>query len=98
VSGARSFVSGETIMPEEPKPGSDWSRLSSIGFELVAAVGGFIFVGYLWDRHFGTSPWGLLTGAVLGLVGGMYNLIRQSLLATRGPANEIKKTNGDGAR
>ena len=31
------------------------------------------------------------------LTGGMYNLIRRSLLATRGPANEIKKTNGDGA-
>ncbi len=85
-------------MPGEPKSGSDWSKLSSIGFELVAAVGGFIFVGYLWDRHFGTSPWGLLTGAVLGLIGGMYNLIRQSLLATRGPANEIKKTNGDETR
>jgi F0F1-type ATP synthase assembly protein I len=85
-------------MPEEPESGSNWSKLSSIGFELVAAVGGFIFAGYLWDRYFGTSPWGTLTGAVLGLVGGMYNLIRQSLLATRGSANEIKKTNGDGAR
>jgi F0F1-type ATP synthase assembly protein I len=84
-------------VPEKPKPGSDWSKLASIGFELVAAVGGFVFVGYLWDRHFRTAPWGLLTGAVLGLIGGMYNLIRQSLLATRGPANEIKKTNGDGA-
>ena len=81
-------------MPEEPKSGSDWSKLSSIGFELAAAVGGFIFLGYLWDRHFGSSPWRTLTGAVLGLIGGMYNLIRQSLLATRG---EIKKTNGDGA-
>jgi F0F1-type ATP synthase assembly protein I len=84
-------------MPEEPKSGSDWSKLSSIGFELAAAVGGFIFIGYLWDRHFGSSPWGVLTGAILGLTGGMYNLIRRSLLATRGPANEIKKTNGDGA-
>jgi F0F1-type ATP synthase assembly protein I len=97
-AGERFCGIGEVFMPEEPKPGSDWSKLSSIGFELVAAVGGFIFVGYLWDRHFGSSPWGLLTGAVLGLIGGMYNLIRQSLLATRGPANESKKTNGDGAR
>jgi F0F1-type ATP synthase assembly protein I len=84
-------------MAEEPRSGSDWSKLSSIGFELVAAVGGFIFVGYLWDRHFRTAPWGLLAGAVLGLIGGMYNLIRQSLLATRQPGREIKKMNGDGA-
>jgi F0F1-type ATP synthase assembly protein I len=85
-------------LPEEPKSGSDWSRLSSIGFELVAAVGGFTFAGYLWDHHFRTLPWGTLTGAVLGLIGGMYNLIRQSLLATRESGREIKKTNGDGAR
>ena len=70
-------------LPEEPKSGTDWSRLSGIGFELAAAVGGFLFVGYLWDRHFGSRPWGTLTGAALGLIGGMYNLIRQTLNATR---------------
>lgn len=84
-------------LPEEPKSASGWSRMAGIGFELAAAVGGFTFAGYLWDRHFGSRPWGTLTGAVLGLIGGMYNLIRQSLLATRGPASAIKKTNGDGA-
>ncbi len=60
-----------------------WTRLAGIGFELVAAVGAFMLVGFWWDRHFGTAPKGMLVGAVLGLVGGMYNLIRQSLLATR---------------
>ncbi|HTG34275.1 MAG TPA: AtpZ/AtpI family protein [Thermoanaerobaculia bacterium] len=85
-------------MPEEPKSASDLSRLSGIGFEFAAAVGGFIFVGYLWDRYFGTGPWGALIGAILGLVGGMYNLIRQTMLATRGPAGGIKKTHGDGER
>jgi F0F1-type ATP synthase assembly protein I len=83
-------------LPEEPKPSSDWSRLSSIGFELAAAVGGFIFVGYLWDRHFGSRPWGTLIGAVLGLTGGMYNLIRQTLMATRDAGTRTK--NGDGER
>jgi F0F1-type ATP synthase assembly protein I len=85
-------------MPEEPKSASDLSKLSGIGFEFAAAVGGFTFAGYLWDRYFGTSPWGTLAGAILGLVGGMYNLIRQTMLATRGPASGIKKTNGDGER
>lgn len=54
-----------------------------MGFELVAAVGAFTLVGYWWDRHFGSEPKGLIVGAVLGIIGGMYNLIRQSLLATR---------------
>jgi F0F1-type ATP synthase assembly protein I len=85
-------------MAEEPKSEAAWKRLSGIGFELVAAVAGFTFVGYLWDRHFGTGPWGILIGAILGLIGGMYNLIRQSLLATRPFGRETKKTNGDGER
>lgn len=88
-------------MPEEPKSAADLSKLSGIGFEFVAAVGGFTFAGYLWDRYFGTGPWGALVGAILGLVGGMYNLIRQSLAATRGPGHEAGKsarTNGDDAR
>jgi F0F1-type ATP synthase assembly protein I len=85
-------------MPEEPKPTADWSKLSGVGFELVAAVGGFTFFGFLWDRYFGTRPWGLLIGALLGLIGGMYNLIRQSLAATRGSGRGINETNGDGER
>ncbi|HKH44441.1 MAG TPA: AtpZ/AtpI family protein [Thermoanaerobaculia bacterium] len=66
------------------KGGSNWTRLAGIGFELIAAVGAFILVGTWWDRHFGSAPKGLIVGAVLGVIGGMYNLIRQSLLATRG--------------
>jgi F0F1-type ATP synthase assembly protein I len=84
-------------MPEEPRSGVN-RRLSGIGFELVAAVAGFTLAGYFWDRYFGSAPWGVLVGAVLGMIGGMYNLIRQSLLATRGAGGGIKTTNGDKER
>lgn len=71
-------------MPQKPKESSaSWMRLSSIGFELVAAVAGFTLLGYWVDRHWGTEPWGVLIGALLGLVGGMYNLIRSSLISSR---------------
>lgn len=87
-------------MPEEPSQGSrpdkSWVRLSSIGIELVAAVAGFTLAGYWWDLHYGTPPWGLLTGVVLGLVGGMYNLIRQSLLASRNTGSGTGTTKEDG--
>lgn len=73
----------ESAMADDSRQRASWTRLSSVGFELVAAVGGFILVGYWWDRHFGSEPWGLIVGAALGLIGGMYNLIRQSLLASR---------------
>jgi F0F1-type ATP synthase assembly protein I len=85
-------------MPEEPKSTNSWVRLSGIGFELVAAVVGFTFVGYWWDRYFGSRPWGVLIGAVLGLVGGMYNVIRQSLVATREAGSGIKTTKDDEER
>ncbi len=93
-------------MAESPKrsPRGDgkgrasWTRLSGIGFELVAAVGAFVLVGYWWDRHFGTGPKGVIVGAVLGLVGGMYNLIRQSLLATREVAGDSDTSDGDKTR
>lgn len=84
-------------MPQDRKAGSDLVRLSGLGIELAAAISGFTLAGYFWDRYFGTGPWGLLIGALLGLVGGMYNLIRQSLSATRN-SGRGKTTNGNGEK
>jgi F0F1-type ATP synthase assembly protein I len=84
-------------MSEDPKQES-WTKLSGIGIELASAVAGFTLGGYWWDRHFHTRPWGLLIGMVLGIVGGTYNLIRQSLIASRDAANGSKKTDGDKRR
>lgn len=86
-------------MPEEPKRGADWVGLSGLGFELVGAVAGFTLLGYWWDRHFETAPWGLIVGIVLGLIGGMYNLIRKSLAASKREAvRETKTRDGDKKR
>ena len=88
-------------MPEEPKRYPSWVRLSGIGVELVGAVVGFTLIGYWIDRHFGSSPWGLLIGLGLGLVGGMYNLIRQSLVASKEAAAHAREDAGketDGER
>ncbi|HEY0515300.1 MAG TPA: AtpZ/AtpI family protein [Thermoanaerobaculia bacterium] len=85
-------------LPEEPESRKSSSRLSGLGFEFVGAVVGLTLAGYWWDGHFGTGPWGILIGLFLGLVGGTYNLIRQSMLASRASGREIKKTNGDGPR
>jgi F0F1-type ATP synthase assembly protein I len=56
-------------------------RLSGAGFELAAGVAGFVLLGLWFDRRFGTKPWGILSGALLGIVGGSYNLIRVALLS-----------------
>ena len=83
-------------MPEEQKSTSSWVRLSGIGVELVAAIAGFTLIGYWLDRKFDTEPWGVLIGAILGVIGGMYNVIRQALNATREAASGNKTADGDG--
>jgi F0F1-type ATP synthase assembly protein I len=68
---------------QRDRPGRGWIGLSGIGIEFVAAVGGFTALGWWIDRHFGTSPTGLLICVALGLIGGTYNLVRQALAASR---------------
>jgi F0F1-type ATP synthase assembly protein I len=67
----------------EPRDREPWMRIGGVGLELAAAVGGFALFGYLLDRHYGWQPKGLLIGALLGLIGGFYNLIKTSLRASR---------------
>jgi len=62
------------------------------GFELVAAVLGFSLVGYWLGGKFGDVLVGTAIGAVLGIVGGMYNLVRQALVGYRQAATNRKKS------
>ena len=58
-------------------------RYAGLGVELAATVGVLSLVGWWIDGRFGTAPWGLVVGAVVGLVGGMANLVRTALSAVR---------------
>jgi F0F1-type ATP synthase assembly protein I len=69
-------------------------RYSGIGLELAGATGGLALVGYWFDRHFGTNPWGILVGVVIGIVGGLYNLVRESLSAIREAKAEDNEQGG----
>ncbi len=51
--------------------------------ELAGATAGLALTGYWVDGRFGTRPWGLLVGVSIGIVGGLYNLVRDSMLAAR---------------
>jgi ATP synthase protein I len=48
-------------------------RLSA---EFVAGVAAGGILGWLIDRFFGTSPWGLIVCLILGFCAGMLNLMR----------------------
>jgi F0F1-type ATP synthase assembly protein I len=60
-----------------------WVRHSGVGLELAGATAGLALVGYWIDSKFGTSPWGIIGGVIIGLVGGLYNLVKESLQAVR---------------
>jgi F0F1-type ATP synthase assembly protein I len=67
----------------DDRASGDWTKLSGVGVELAAAVAGFALLGYWWDRHFKTAPWGLVIAACLGIVGGLYNVVRKSIAASK---------------
>jgi ATP synthase protein I len=80
-----------------------WIRHSGVGLEMAGAIAAFALVGYWIDRWYGTDPWALVVGVILGLVGGLYNLVKQSLQAVRearvedeAAAERLKKPGGDG--
>ena len=68
-----------TRYPSRKESSGPWFRLAGLGAELAGAVLGFTLIGLAIDRQFGSQPWGLLIGALLGLVGGLYNFFRTSL-------------------
>ena len=72
-----------------------WVRYSGVGLELAGAIAVLAYVGSLVDRRFGTQPWGILGGVVLGLVGGLYNLVRESLDALREAKTEDQLANDE---
>ena len=64
---------------DAPEDRSDWGRYAGLGLEIMAGVLLGILVGWWLDGKFGWKPWGLVVGAILGLAGGMYLMIKQAL-------------------
>lgn len=53
----------------------------NLAYGLQIAIG--VTLGYLagdWcDRRYGTAPWGLVIGVMLGLAAGMYLMIKEAI-------------------
>ena len=80
-------------MTDRRYPG--WVRYSGVGLELAGAVAGLALIGYWIDGRFGTGPWGIVVGVVIGLVGGLYNLVKESLAAVREAQADDESARGD---
>ena len=83
-------------MKDQRPTGPSWARWSGIGFEFAAALIGFTLVGIWIDRKYACEPWGVVVGAVMGVVGGGYNFLREALLASRTAERERLRRNDDG--
>lgn len=66
-----------------------------MGSELTAAVLGFAAIGYWVDRSFESFPRGTATGAVLGIIGGMYNFLREALALSKAQQLAQEQTTKD---
>lgn len=64
---------------EQPNP---W-RLAGLGMEFAGATLVLGLAGWYIDGKFGTEPWGLMIGLLVGAVGGLYLLIKEALKANR---------------
>jgi ATP synthase protein I len=52
------------------------AALSSLGLMLPSSIAVGLFFGYGLDKLLGTHPWMLLIFLILGMVSGVYSLIR----------------------
>lgn len=69
-----------------------YAKYSAIGIEFaVAAIVGIVGGSYV-DSYFGTNPWGVFLGSLLGLASGFYRLITvlQGMSARREQQNNSK--------
>ncbi len=58
-------------------------RLAGLGFEMAGGVAGFALFGYWIGGYYGKAELGVVIGAVLGITGSTYNLIRAAILASK---------------
>jgi ATP synthase protein I len=60
----------------------------TLGIQIAAAVVMFLFVGKYADERFGTKPWLMVAGIVLGFAGGMIHFFRAVIALSTKEENE----------
>jgi F0F1-type ATP synthase assembly protein I len=58
--------------------GNLWLRvgqLTSVAYEFLGSILVGALLGYFFDRHFDTAPWGLIALTLLGTSTGLYRMV-----------------------
>ena len=66
-----------------PKQTRNQWAVAGLGFEFASIVAVGCLIGYGLDRWLGWQPWGMIGGAVLGIVVALYEMIRAALRVNR---------------
>jgi len=79
---------GESYRQAQPYVDATW--------QLVGSIALCTFAGYWLDKRFGTKPWLLVAGSVLGFASGMWVLFRTILLLAAKDKKEKERQAGSG--
>lgn len=73
-------MAGPTPPSQGPHGGAEFA---GAGIQFAGAILVFLFAGRWLDSKFGTEPWLLIAGVVVGAVGGFYSMYRQLVILPR---------------
>jgi ATP synthase protein I len=62
--------------PSAPRPPSDLGRYAGLGLQFALTMGVLGALGYWADTSFGTLPWLLVLGVLVGAVGGFVRIVK----------------------
>lgn len=77
--------------PPERRGGGLWIRLAqltSVAYEFLGSILAGALLGYFFDRHFETAPWGLIALTLLGTTTGLYRMVVTLRQLERGDKDE----------
>lgn len=55
-----------------------YARVGGLGLELIGTIAAMMAIGWLLDRWWGSWPWLFVSGAVVGIVGGLIKVVRDA--------------------
>ncbi|MBI4534767.1 MAG: AtpZ/AtpI family protein [Ignavibacteriae bacterium] len=66
----------------------------TLGLQLALSVVFFFFVGYWLDGKLGTSPWGSIIGAVVGVTGGLIKFLKDAVALGKKADEDFRAISG----
>ncbi len=72
-------------------PESSPASLAGVGFQFVASILLFLFIGKWLDGKLGTEPWLLILGVFVGAAAGFYSMYRKVVAAQQHDAGRDRR-------